>query len=216
MIHDFLKRATDIVGSLVAIIILSPVLVLFFVLVSITSHGPAFYTPKRVGKNGKLFAMLKFRSMKMYKIKGEWVHATKYLDTNPKLKKEYQESSFKLKDDPRITAIGKILRRYSIDEIPQLINVLIGDMSLIGPRAYQFDELKHQQNVYPGTKKFVQTIIQARPGASGPWQVSGRSFINFDKRVKMDAKYVKRRSILYDIWIIIKTPIAMITGTGAI
>lgn len=216
MFYDFHKRLIDIIGSSVALTFASPILIFFIILVKISSHGPIFYMPERVGKNGKLFKMFKFRSMRMYNIKGHWVHATKYLDTNPKLKKEYQKSSFKLKKDPRITSIGRILRRLSIDELPQLINVLKGDMSLIGPRAYQQDELIHQQKVYPKTQIHVKMILTTRPGASGPWQVSGRSFINFDKRVEMDAKYVQRKSIIYDLWIIIKTPIAMIIGKGAI
>lgn len=152
----------------------------------------------------------------MYRIKGKTVHAQEYLETNLRLKKEYQKNSYKLKNDPRITAIGRILRRFSVDEIPQILNVLKGDMSLVGPRAYQSDELIHQQKVYPKTTKFVKIILEARPGVSGPWQVSGRSFINFDKRVEMDAAYVKRRSMIYDLWIIAKTPFAMITGTGAV
>jgi len=216
MFYDFPKRLIDIIGSTIALILFSPILIVFAFLVKISSHGPIFYTPQRVGQGGKQFKMLKFRSMRMYKIKGKWVHATKYLDINPELKKEYQESSFKLQKDPRVTTIGKILRRLSIDELPQLINVLKGDMSLVGPRAYQNDELTHQQKVYPNTKKFVKIILSIRPGASGPWQVSGRSFINFDKRVEMDANYVERKSIVYDLWIIIKTPIAMILGTGAV
>lgn len=216
MIYDFVKRSIDIVLSSIAIIIFSPVIIFFALMVKITSDGPIFYTPNRVGKGGKLFKMLKFRSMYMYKIEGKLVHAQKYLDVNPKLKKEYQQNSFKLQNDPRITPIGKILRRYSIDELPQLINVFIGDMALVGPRAYQKDELTHQQNVYPETAKYVKIILNARPGASGPWQVSGRSFINFDKRVEMDARYVIRRSFLYDVWIIVKTPVAMLTGIGAV
>ncbi len=216
MFYDFTKRLTDIIGSTFALIIFSPVILTFAILVKATSTGPVFYKPIRVGKNGKPFKMLKFRSMRMYKINGVLVHAQKYLDTNPKLKKEYQKNSFKLQNDPRITPIGKILRRLSIDELPQLVNILLGDMSLVGPRAYQQDELIHQQKVYPKTTKYVKIIMNARPGASGPWQVSGRSFINFDARVEMDAAYVKRRSFLYDMWIILRTPIAMITGTGAI
>ncbi|MBI3282451.1 sugar transferase [Candidatus Curtissbacteria bacterium] len=216
MFYDFVKRAVDIIGSFIALIIFSPLVISVMVIIKLTSPGPVFFRPLRVGKGGKLFKMLKFRSMYMYEIDGQTVHAQKYLETNPKLMKVYREHSFKLKNDPRITPIGQVLRRLSIDELPQLFNVLMGDMSLVGPRAYQKDELDHQQRVYPHTKKFVKVILKNRPGASGPWQVSGRSFINFDKRVEMDASYVRRRSVLYDILVIIKTPIAMITGKGAI
>ena len=216
MVYDFAKRTIDIIGSLIALLFFSPVFLFLLVAIKLTSKGPVFFRPKRVGKDGKLFKMLKFRSMYMYEIDGRIVHAEKYLKLNPKLMKAYQKNSYKLKNDPRITPIGKVLRRLSLDELPQLLNVLKGDMSLVGPRAYQQDELEHQQKVYPYTKKYVQVILNRRPGASGPWQTSGRSFINFDKRVEMDAEYVKTRSVLYDIFIIIKTPIAMITGKGAI
>jgi len=216
MFYDFLKRILDLAGSLVAIIIFSPIMFLVAVLIKMTSSGPVFYNPERVGKNGKLFKMLKFRSMHMYEIKGKKVHAEKYLESRPKLLRKYQKNSYKLTDDPRITSVGRLLRKFSLDELPQLINVFAGDMSLVGPRAYQHDELIHQQKVYPKTAKYVKIILKARPGASGPWQVSGRSFINFDKRVEMDANYIKIRSIVYDLWILIKTPIAMITGKGAI
>lgn len=216
MFYHFLKRIVDIVGASIALIIFSPIILPVSALIKLTSKGPVFYTPLRVGRGGKLFKMLKFRSMYMYEIKGELVHAEKYLQSNPKLMKEYQNNSYKLQNDPRITPIGKFIRKFSMDELPQVINVLKGDMSLVGPRAYQADELEHQQKVYPKTAKYVRIILQARPGASGPWQVSGRSFINFDKRVIMDAAYVKKRSIIYDLLIIAKTPIAMITGKGAI
>lgn len=214
--YDFLKRTIDICGSLIALIIFLPVIVLVALLIKATSRGPIFYAPLRVGRDGMLFKMLKFRSMYMYKINGETVHARNYLELNPKLLKEYQKNSYKLTHDPRITFVGKFIRKFSLDELPQIINVLKDDMSLVGPRAYQQDELIHQQQVYPQTKKYVQIILAARPGASGPWQTSGRSQINFDKRVEMDAEYVKRKSIIYDLWIIIKTPIAMITGRGAV
>lgn len=214
--YFFLKRLTDIIGAGIAIIIFSPIIVLAIIINYLSSDGPVFYKPLRVGKDGKEFKMLKFRSMYMYQIDGHLVHAQKYLEKHPKLLKEYQENSYKLTNDPRITPFGRILRRFSIDELPQLINVLKGDMSLIGPRAYQEDELKHQQKIYPQTKKYVKIILNTRPGASGPWQTSGRSFINFDKRVQMDAKYVMRKSYLYDLYIIIKTPLVMLTGKGAI
>lgn len=216
MFYDFAKRTIDIIGAAVVLVIFSPILLVVAILIKITSPGPIFFTPTRVGCAGKLFKMLKFRSMYMYEIKGELVHAEKYLAANPKLMRAYQKNSYKLKDDPRSTPVGKIIRKFSLDELPQLINVLAGDMSLVGPRAYQEDELEHQQKVYPKTTKFVKIILKSRPGASGPWQVSGRSFINFDKRAQMDAAYLKRRSFLYDLWIIIKTPIAMITAKGAI
>lgn len=216
MLYDLAKRTIDIIGSAICLILASPIFLLVMILIKLTSRGPIFYTPQRVGRDGRLFKMLKFRSMYMYEINGQVVHAEKYLEKSPELMKAYQKNSFKLKNDPRITPIGKLTRRLSLDELPQLLNVLIGDMSLVGPRAYQKDELDHQQKVYPYTKKFVQVILKNRPGASGPWQVSGRSFINFDKRVEMDAVYVKKRSILFDILVIIKTPIAMIGGKGAI
>ncbi len=216
MFYDFAKRTVDIVGSISGLLLFSPVIIIISILIPLTSQGPIFYTPQRVGKNGKLFGMLKFRSMYMYQMEGKFVHAEKYLQSNPKLMAAYQKNSYKLKKDPRITPIGKILRRFSLDELPQLFNVLSGDMSIVGPRAYQQDELSHQQRVYPKTSKFVKVILKSRPGASGPWQVSGRSFINFDKRVEMDAAYIKRRSIIYDLSLIIKTPIAMISGRGAI
>ena len=216
MFYEYLKRLIDIIGTLIALFFAFPIILIFAIFVKFTSNGPIFYTPTRVGKGGNLFKMLKFRSMYMYRINGKMVHARQYLNSNPKLKLEYQKNSFKLANDPRVTPIGKILRRFSIDELPQLINVLKGDMSLVGPRAYQPDELAHQQRVYPKSRKFVKIILTARPGASGPWQVSGRSQINFDKRVQMDAIYVKRKSIIYDLYIIFKTPFAMIIGTGAI
>lgn len=216
MLYDFLKRTIDIIGSLLALAVFSPVIIFFAILIKLTSRGPIFYSPQRVGKDGQLFEMLKFRSMYMYEINGRLVHAKNYLETNAKLMRQYQKNSYKLQNDPRITPTGKILRRFSIDELPQLVNVVIGDMSLVGPRAYQKDELNHQQEVYQHTERYVKIILKARPGASGPWQVSGRSHINFDKRVEMDANYIKRRSITYDLWIIIKTPFAMITGLGAV
>lgn len=214
--YFFVKRTLDIAGAFLGLIFFSPVIILSIIINYLSSSGPIFYSPQRVGKDGKEFKMLKFRSMYMYKIEGEVVHAQKYLEKNPTLMRKYQKNSYKLENDPRVTRFGKLLRRFSIDELPQLINVVKGDMSLIGPRAYQKDELDHQQQIYPHTKKYVKIILTARPGASGPWQTSGRSFINFDKRVKMDADYVKRRSVLYDLFIILKTPIVMLTGKGAI
>lgn len=214
--YFFSKRFIDIIGAALALLIFSPILTIAVLINYLSSSGPVFYKPLRVGKDGKEFKMLKFRSMYMYKIDGKLVHAQKYLEQNPKLMRKYQKNSYKLTHDPRVTPLGRFLRRFSIDELPQLVNVVKGDMSLVGPRAYQKDELEHQQKIYPNTKKYVKIILTARPGASGPWQTSGRSFINFDKRVVMDANYVQRKSVLYDLYLIIKTPIVMLTGKGAV
>lgn len=178
-------------------------------LIKLDSEGPVLAeTPLRVGQNGELFRMYKFRSM--YK------NAIEILEKNPKLMEEYKKNSYKLVNDPRITRVGKVIRKLSVDELPQLFNILKGEMSLVGPRAYYPFELDEQQKKYPQTEKFVKIILQAKPGLTGVWQISGRSEINFDKRVEMDANYVTRRSIVHDIWLILKTIPAVLTGRGAI
>jgi len=212
MYYDSLKRAIDIVGALFLLIFFSPVIAITAVAIKIGSRGPVFAdTPKRVGRCGKLFHLFKFRSM--------IVNAHRLLKRDPKFKKLYQDykkSSYKLYEDPRITPVGKIIRRYSIDEIPQFINVIKGDMSIVGPRAYYPDELSEQQQRYPQTKKLVKEVLSVKPGITGYWQVSGRSQINFDKRIEMDAYYARKKSLFFDILIIAKTPWAMISGKGAI
>ena len=146
-------------------------------------------------------------------------NAHELLRENPeyaRLYSQYRHGSYKLKDDPRITRVGRFIRKFSLDEVPQFLNILSGDMSLVGPRAYYPDELREQQKKYPQTEKSVKVVLSVKPGLTGYWQVSGRSEINFDKRIDMDANYVRRRSILYDIWIILLTPWAMISGKGAL
>ena len=146
-------------------------------------------------------------------------NAHEILRENPefsKLYSEYKKGSYKLKDDPRITKVGHFIRKHSLDEIPQFLNILNGDMSLVGPRAYYPDELREQQKRYPKTQGAVKVVLSVKPGVTGQWQVSGRSEINFDKRIQMDAKYVEKKSVFYDILIILKTPGAMITGKGAL
>ncbi|MBI2028491.1 MAG: sugar transferase [Candidatus Levybacteria bacterium] len=206
------KRAMDIFFSILLIILFAPVIIIIAIAIKLDSKGPILAdTPNRVGKNGKLFKMYKFRSM--------IDNAHEMLRDNPKysnLYSIYKKGSYKLKDDPRITKIGHFLRKHSLDEIPQALNILKGEMSLVGPRAYYPDELQEQQKKYPYTIDSVKIVLSVKPGVTGYWQVSGRSEINFDKRIQMDAMYVKKRSILYDLWIIAKTPFAMITGVGAL
>jgi len=212
MIYETGKRIIDIVGSIVGLIIFSPIFLLTAIAIEIESPGPILAdTPKRVGFNGQEFKLLKFRSM--------IPNAHLLLHSDPKFKKlleEYKQSSYKLHHDPRITKVGKIIRKYSIDEIPQFINVLKGEMSLVGPRAYYPFELKEQQEKYPQSKKLVKDVLKVKPGITGQWQVSGRSDINFDKRIVMDADYARKKSLYYDIIILLKTPFAMITGRGAV
>lgn len=209
MFYDFSKRLMDIVGSLVGLIFLSPILILVSLAIKLDSPGPIFAdTPMRAGKSGKLFKIYKFRSMVQ--------NAHELLEKNPKLLDEYKKNSYKILNDPRVTSVGKFIRRFSIDELPQFFNILKGDMSIVGPRAYYPYELDEQQEKYPASKKFVKIILSGKPGLTGLWQVTGRSEINFDKRVEMDARYVEKRSIIYDFWIILRTIPAVLSGKGAI
>lgn len=191
-------------------------MILSALIIKLTSSGPILVEKtnshmKRIGKGGKVFRLYKFRSMP--------VNADYLLTKDPRFKKlynEYKRSSFKLHEDPRVTKFGKIIRKYSIDEMPQLFNVLKGEMSLVGPRPYHANELEEQQKRYKGTEKYVKETQTVKPGITGYWQVTGRSNINFDQRIKMDADYAQKKSLITDIIIILKTPIAMISGVGAV
>ena len=210
--YFFFKRIIDKIGALFLGFIFLPICLITAIAIKLDSAGPVFAdTPKRVGKNNKLFKLYKFRSMV--------INAHKMLKNNPEFKdlyKQYKKESYKLKEDPRVTRMGKFIRKHSLDEIPQLINVLRGEMSLVGPRPYYPDELENQQIKYPQTKKLVKVVLSVRPGITGAWQVSGRSEVNFDKRIEMDSWYVQRQNILDDIMILLKSPWAMISGKGAI
>ncbi|OGM04164.1 hypothetical protein A2715_05190 [Candidatus Woesebacteria bacterium RIFCSPHIGHO2_01_FULL_39_32] len=212
MYYASTKRTIDIIGSIISLILFFPLLLITAFLIKMTSPGPVFADiPNRVGKGGKLFRIYKFRSMIM--------NAHKLMKKDPEFKdlyEEYKRSSYKLYKDPRVTKVGKIIRKYSIDEMPQFINVLRGEMSIVGPRAYYPDELDDQQKKYPHTKALVKEVLEVRPGITGYWQVTGRSEVNFDKRIEMDAYYARKKSLTFDILIILKTPWAMISGKGAV
>lgn len=207
-----MKRLMDIILAIVALILFFPIMLLAAMAIRFTSPGPIFADiPKRAGKSGRLFRLYKFRSM----IPNAYIK----IRTDPKLKKlleEYQKSGYKLHNDPRITPIGKFIRKTSIDEMPQFINVLLGDMSVVGPRPYYPEELKTQAKQYPGTKELIKEALTVKPGITGYWQVSGRSEVNFDKRIAMDARYARSKSILWDIWIMIQTPWVVFLGKGAV
>lgn len=206
------KKAIDVVGSIILLILFSPVILITTVAIKLTSPGPILAdNPKRVGKGGRLFRHYKFRSM--------IVNAHKLIRTDSKFKKlysQYKRSNYKLVQDPRVTPVGRFIRKYSIDEVPQLVNVLKDEMSIVGPRPYFPDELEEQQGRYPQTKELVKEMLTVKPGITGYWQVSGRSEVNFDKRIEMDAYYARKRSLLLDILILLKTPWAMISGKGAV
>lgn len=210
--YNLIKRSVDIFGSLFLLLLFSPIMIVSAILIKLTSKGPVFAdTPKRMGQGGKQFKTLKFRTM--------ITNAYHLLKTDPKFKKalkEQQESgNYKIKNDPRVTKVGKFLRKHSIDEMPQLINVLRGEMSIVGPRPYYKEEIELQQKKFPGTEPYVKQMLKAKPGITGFWQVSGRSEVAFDKRIQMDAYYATKKSLLLDFLILLKTPWVMISGKGA-
>lgn len=217
MYYDFTKRAIDIIGSIFLLVLFSPLIIAVSIIIKITSPGPVLVEPtnshmRRVGKDGKEFRLLKFRSM--------MVKADILERTDPKYKQVYLEKHssgiYKPKHDTRVTKVGKFIRKYSIDEMPQFINVLKGEMSIVGPRAYLKEELEEQQKRYPGTENYVKEALKTKPGITGYWQVTGRSEVAFDKRIEMDAYYARKRSIIFDILILLKTPWAMISAKGAV
>ncbi len=200
------KRILDLVAALSLILLFFPIWILIPILIKLDSSGPVIFTHKRVGKNGKPIYIYKFRSM--VEDADDRLHRK-----DPELLKKFKEADWKLdmKDDPRITKLGRVLRSLTIDEFPQLFNVLKGEMSIVGPRAYLANELAEQQEKYPETKKLIADILSVKPGITGPWQTSGRNEVPFNVRAQMDAGYARQHSILRDILILLKTPQAMIS-----
>jgi len=202
-VDKFVKRIFDLFFSFVAFIFLIPALVVVYVAVLLIDKTYPIYRQERVGEDGRIFKIYKFKTM-MDKDKFDF---EKFLNEHLEAKKEY-EMFKKLKDDPRVTKLGKILRKFSVDELPQLLNVLKGEMSLVGPRPYLKSEIK-EWGVYFEYYKMV------RPGITGLWQVSGRNKLTFDERIKLDVWYVKNWSLELDIVILIKTVVSVITGKGS-
>ncbi|MBE9878567.1 sugar transferase [Enterococcus casseliflavus] len=199
-LYFFIKRIIDIIGSIVGMMLLSPLfLVIAYKIKKEEPEGPVFFSQERVGKNGKLFKMYKFRSM--------------CVDAEEKLEmllqhNEVEGAMFKMKDDPRITKIGKFIRKTSIDELPQLLNVLKGEMSLVGPRP------PLPREVLDYTDYDRQRLL-IKPGCTGFWQVSGRNHVGFNEMVYLDLKYIKTCSFLTDLSIIVKTINVIFKPNGA-
>ena len=198
------KRTFDIFCSLIGLIMLLPVFLIVSIIIKIDSRGPVFLVQKRIGKNGKEFNFYKFRSMVMNADE----KLEKYLEENEEARLEYKKYK-KLKNDPRITKLGNFLRKTSIDEVPQFINVLKGDMSLVGPRPYLHREIKDMGDNY-------EIITSVKPGLTGYWQVNGRSETDFETRMKMDMDYIHDRNLWKDIKFLIKTFLKIFIKEGAI
>ncbi len=188
-----LKRFGDIIFSFVALVVSSPLFLLIAFLVKLSSAGPIFYVQERIGRNYRRFGCIKFRTM--YSEADDLL--LNLFDKSPELKIEF-ERDFKLRKDPRITPIGNFLRRSSLDELPQFINILIGDMSLVGPRPIVEKEI-------PKYGDFMDIIVSLRPGLTGLWQVSGRNNLSYQRRVELDYIYAKNRSLLLDLRVVIRT-----------
>jgi exopolysaccharide biosynthesis polyprenyl glycosylphosphotransferase len=206
-----LKRLLDVIASGLLLVVAAPIFLLVALLVKATSRGPVFFRQPRVGEHGKCFTMLKFRTMKVNadsaihkEFVSQMIQGTAPAGTDPD-----QAAPFKIVNDPRVTPVGRFLRRTSLDELPQLWNVLRGDMSLVGPRpplAYEVEQYKPWH---------YRRLLEAKPGITGLWQVSGRSQTTFDDMVRLDLRYAKKCSTWTDVKILLATPRAVISGKGA-
>jgi Undecaprenyl-phosphate galactose phosphotransferase WbaP len=197
------KRIVDVIASSLGILFLSPLLIPLAILIQLDSHGSSFYRQPRLGRNGEVFSLLKFRTM--YENADQVFEET--LANNPQMKEEWDHFQ-KLKDDPRITRVGRFLRKFSLDEFPQLWNVWKGEMSLIGPRPILID----QRKLY-GTP--IKLYIQVAPGMTGFWQISGRNGTTFHQRAALDTEYIQRWSLWLDIFILFKTIKIVLERNGA-
>lgn len=198
-VYHSMKRLFDIVAATCGIVILSPLMIIIAVLIKAEDHGPVFYKQVRVGKNGKTFKMYKFRSM--------FVNADKMLD-RLKDQNDVDGPMFKMKDDPRVTKIGHFIRKHSLDELPQFLNVLKGEMSLVGPRPPLPSEVVEYSD-YDKQRLYVS------PGCTGLWQATERNEVGFNEMVQLDIEYIQRAGFLFDLWIMIKTVGIVIKPNGS-
>ena len=209
-LDDAMKRGLDIIGSLALLLALSPLLLLIAALQKLTSRGPVFFRQQRIGQAAKPFEILKFRTMYTgadHALHHEFV--TRFIKKNGEIHEPGKDAPFKITNDPRVTPIGWILRKTSLDELPQLWNVLRGDMSLVGPRPPIPYEVEQYQPWH------CRRVLEAKPGITGLWQVSGRSRTTFDEMVRLDLRYARTRSLWTDVKILLATPAAVIAGKGA-
>ncbi|HSM37887.1 MAG TPA: sugar transferase [Candidatus Limnocylindrales bacterium] len=202
LLYWFAKRLIDIVGSALLLLIASPVFLIIAIATLVDSGLPIIYRCQRMGRFGRPIVVLKFRTMR----DGSHHHLEELLTVDEELRLEYGRRR-KLRDDPRRTRVGTFLRRLSLDELPQLVNVLVGEMSLVGPRPYLPGELTGRSE--------AEAILRVRPGITGLWQVSGRSDRTFEERVALDVEYVAHRGFRADAGIMLRTIGAVVSGRGA-
>ena len=203
--QEIAKRIFDVAVAAVSLLLLAPLLIFFAVLVKLTSAGPVMYRSWRVGRGGRHFLFYKFRSM---------YDAAEARRAELAARNEHTGHLFKVKDDPRVTPLGRFMRRYSIDELPQLINVLIGDMSLVGPRPLPASDL-HPDGQSPFFANWAEQRSRVLPGITGLWQVRGRSDLQFKEMMDLDSYYIRNWSLKLDIKILLQTPLVVLIGRGA-
>ena len=200
-VYDLVKRLFDIISATLALIIFSPLFIILAIIVKLDSKGPVFFGHKRLGFNGELIKVYKFRTM--YENSAEL-----FEKFTPEQKREF-EINFKLDDDPRITKIGDFLRKSSLDELPQLVNIIKGDMSVVGPRPIVEKEVEKYG-------EYIGKLLKVKPGLTGNWQANGRSDTTYEERVQMDMDYIDNRSFGFDIKIIFQTILSVLKGKGAV
>jgi exopolysaccharide production protein ExoY len=203
LIRRFVKRSIDVVIGATAVLLLLPFMVLVALAIMVDSRGWPVYVQRRLGRAGSDFPLLKFRTM----VKNAEQMCEELLETDPKLKLEWNTFQ-KVRDDPRVTRVGRFLRKYSLDEIPQLINVALGHMSLVGPRPVLDGEIERFGDEVP-------LILSVRPGLTGLWAVSGRSDLSYEERAALESRYVREFDLLQDLRIVVKTVPRVIGGKGA-
>lgn len=208
MLYKIIKRVIDVSIALILWILLSPLLCLIVILLKLTSKGPIFVPNCIRLYKFKPFFMYKFRTMKL--------NGTEILEANPDLHEILKrDHKIPLRDDKRVTKLGRFLRVTDLDEIPQLINVILGNMSLVGPRPYMIWEIEQLLNEGDDIDRLnMRKIQKVKPGLTGLWQISGRNNLDFKQRVELDAMYARNRNLLLDLKILLKTPKILITGKG--
>lgn len=199
MLYYILKRVVDVFLAIIGILVLSPIFLIIALYIKYDDGGDIFHFREIIGMQGQRFYALKFRTMRP--------DADEYLARHPELMRKYQQN-MKLEKDPRITQVGRFLRKTSLDELPQLFNVLVGQMSLVGPRIIHPSEL-------PRYGDFAEKRLSVKPGITGLWQISGRQHISYDERVLLDMRYIDNRSSITDFTILVKTLKVFIVHTGA-